>query len=164
MRPPTPGQSTAFTEDYPAGTRTLTTPVRLGAHLTTGQAWPPSPSADLIAIWDTGATRSVITRRLVQAVGLRPISLTTCTGVSGSFETSVYLVSLLLPNGVCLPQLEVVEADLGGPEADMLIGRDVIGEGDFAVSNFGGKTTLSFRLPAVERLDFVATEGGADRR
>lgn len=32
---------------------------------------------------------------------------------------------------------------------------DVIGLGDFAVSNYRGKTTFTFRVPSLEEIDFV---------
>jgi len=37
---------------------------------------------------------------------------------------------------------------------DMLIGMDVINHGDFAISNFDGKTTFSFRIPSLAKIDF----------
>jgi len=32
---------------------------------------------------------------------------------------------------------------------------DVIGMGDFAVSNFNGKTSFTFRIPSVAEADFL---------
>jgi uncharacterized protein YecA (UPF0149 family) len=32
---------------------------------------------------------------------------------------------------------------------------DVIARGDFALSNFNGKTTFSYRIPSVARTDYV---------
>ena len=39
--------------------------------------------------------------------------------------------------------------------ADVLIGMDVINCGDFAISNLDGKTSFSFRMPSLERIDFA---------
>jgi hypothetical protein len=36
----------------------------------------------------------------------------------------------------------------------MLIGMDVINYGDFAISNYNGKTTFSFRMPSLMKIDF----------
>jgi uncharacterized protein YecA (UPF0149 family) len=36
----------------------------------------------------------------------------------------------------------------------MLVGMDIIGQGDFAVSNYGGKTVFCFRVPSVGMSDF----------
>jgi len=40
-------------------------------------------------------------------------------------------------------------------EGDALIGMDIITVGDFAVSNFNGKTTHSYRTPSAGEIDFV---------
>jgi len=37
----------------------------------------------------------------------------------------------------------------------MLIGMDIIGIGDFAVSNYNNKTIFSFRYPSKHKIDFV---------
>ena len=39
--------------------------------------------------------------------------------------------------------------------SSLLVGMDIIGMGDFAVSNFKGETAFTFRLPSIERMDFV---------
>ncbi len=54
---------------------------------------------------------------------------------------------------VCIPQIWVTQAVLF--DADVLIGMDVIANGDFAVTNHQGKTLMSFRMPSVECIDFV---------
>jgi SEC-C motif len=48
--------------------------------------------------------------------------------------------------------MKVTEGILGG--FDVLIGMDIISQGDFAVTNFGGNTRFSFRVPSLEELDF----------
>lgn len=50
--------------------------------------------------------------------------------------------------------LNVTEGDLLG--ADVLIGMDVINNGDFSVTNHGGVTKFSFRMPSQNHIDFVA--------
>jgi uncharacterized protein YchJ len=41
---------------------------------------------------------------------------------------------------------------------DVLIGMDILGLGDFAVTHHQGKTTFSFRVPSRHEIDFVAEE------
>lgn len=106
------------------------------------------------AIWDTGATGSVITQRVVQSCGLKPIGMAIVHTAKGQSRSNVYFVSVFLPNKVVLPQLRVTEGGLPG-DADVLIGMDIIGQGDFAVTNKDGKTVFSFRIPSLERIDFV---------
>lgn len=39
---------------------------------------------------------------------------------------------------------------------NLLIGMDVITKGDFIITNFQGKTVMSFRVPSLSKVDFVA--------
>jgi len=72
----------------------------------------------------------------------------------GRAEASVYLVNFALPCGVAIPNLRVTMGNLGG-EYDVLIGMDVIGRGDFAVSNFNGRTVFGFRVPSAADVDWT---------
>ena len=52
---------------------------------------------------------------------------------------------------------------MGAPQgADILIGMDIIGVGDFAVTNRDGKTKFSFRLPSRADIDFVVEDKKSD--
>ncbi len=150
----TPNQPKAFTVPYPTRVSVLKTPVGVGPPFDPKQESPPiDASLDLGAIWDTGATGTVITKSLAEKLDLKPIDLVVSKSVSGTFESNVYLVSLWLPNIVCIPVITVIEADIG--LADVLIGMDVISQGDFAVTNMGGNTTFTFRIPSTECIDFA---------
>jgi len=115
-----------------------------------------------IAIWDTGATSCVIGERVVKECNLKPISMTKVSTADGEHDADVYLISLFLPNRVFLSQLVAVSGKLKG--ADMLIGMDVINRGDLAVTNVGGKTTMTFRMPSCECIDFVEKGQGSKGR
>jgi hypothetical protein len=114
------------------------------------QSHPPATGFN--ALWDTGATNSVITQKVVDACGLVPISMTQVNGVHGPEVAEVYLISLKLPNQVDFSQLRVTKGKFIG--ADVLIGMDIINRGDFAVTNHNGITTFSYRFPSQERIDF----------
>jgi hypothetical protein len=62
-------------------------------------------------------------------------------------------VDFVLPNGVQI-QTEVTSCDSLG-NCDALIGMDIITLGDFSISNYGKKTTFSFRIPSVRKIDFT---------
>ncbi len=107
------------------------------------------------AIWDTGATSTVITQKVVNDLGLKQVSVAQLTTASGKKDDApVYLVAIFLPNLVYRPELMVVQASVTG-DAEVLIGMDIIGRGDFAVSNKDGKTVFTFRMPSLERIDFT---------
>jgi len=115
----------------------------------------PVGLASFKAIWDTGATGCVITPAVVAACGLKPTGMTLASGMNSSGMCETYLVCICLPNRIVFPSHKVIKADLpaGGP--DILIGMDVITLGDFSVTNKGGVTLFSFRVPSELSTDFV---------
>jgi len=109
--------------------------------------------ANFNAIWDTGATGTVITKKVVDELGLKPVRKTKVRHANGEAIVNVYYINLFLPNQVAFKFIPVTEGILGD-DASVLIGMDVITMGDFAVSNFNGKTTFSFRVPSIGEIDF----------
>nr|ABZ06474.1 hypothetical protein ALOHA_HF4000010I05ctg1g38 [uncultured marine microorganism HF4000_010I05] len=63
------------------------------------------------------------------------------------------LVNIILPNSLGVRSVRVTKGDMAG--VDLLIGMDVIGKGDFAVTNLNEITKLSFRFPSAAHIDFV---------
>lgn len=98
------------------------------------------------AIWDTGATNSVITDIVAKKVSLLPTGMTEAHGVHGKNLVNTFIVDILLPNRVCIPNVRVSEGKLLD-NIDILIGMDIIQLGDFAISNTNGKTIFSYCLP-----------------
>lgn len=125
--------------------RSLNTEVRL--IFPGGKQSPPFK-----AVWDTGATRSVVTRRVSRH--LDPVGVTQILGVNSETIVFTYFASLLLPNNEVV-RLQVAEVEsAAGP--DVLVGMDIIALGDFAVSSYEGTTSFTFRMPSQERIDFTA--------
>lgn len=108
-----------------------------------------------MAVWDTGASASVITERVVFECGLKQISFQEVYTASAKYNAEVYLVSLALPNNVGFVSVKVTKGDLGKGGPDVLVGMDIITQGDFAVTNHGGRTTFSFRCPSLQQIDFT---------
>ena len=107
-----------------------------------------------MGLWDTGATSTTITSKVIKALALPELGITKASGVSGTFMTSVHMIDLMLPNGIVVPKLKVTKGILGD-HFDVLIGMDVISLGDFAISNYNGSTALSFRIPSLMKTDYV---------
>ncbi len=140
----------AFTSTSNQGLlRVLTTSVRVFEKPVVN----PLEGKDYVAIWDTGATNSCITKNVVDHLNLKPISKTRVSGAFGEEIKNVYMVSIGLPNKVGFPNMPVTEVVL--KDADVLIGMDIISDGDFAVTNKGGLTKFSYRHPSMEHIDFV---------
>lgn len=109
--------------------------------------------SEFLAIWDTGATNTVITETVVNTCGLKPIGMARVNTVNGQTDCPVFLINLFLPSNVGFHHLRVTQGQLTG--ADMLIGMDVITRGDFVVTNKDSKTVFSFRIPSCQCIDFV---------
>ena len=90
---------------------------------------------------------------MVERLSLYPISQEDVATANGIFTANVYLVSLHLVNNVVFPALRVTEAELGN-DVDVLIGMDIIGAGDFAITHADGKTCLSFQIPSRRKIRF----------
>ena len=103
-------------------------------YLPTNPDVPLPPIVEFDAIWDTGATGSVITQKVVDACGLAPITMAQVHGVNSSGMSEVYLVNIYLPNHVVFIGVHVIKGELPESGADILIGMDIITRGDFAVT------------------------------
>lgn len=110
-----------------------------------------------LAIWDTGATNSVITQSCAKSLGLIPVSKAMVKGVHGGKEVNVYYVNVTLNNNNITLNAQVTEcSELSADHATgFLIGMNIISLGDFAITNFNGKTVMSFRVPSLQKIDFV---------
>jgi hypothetical protein len=106
-----------------------------------------------LGIWDTGATNSVISQKVVNECALKPIGMTKVHSATEVTECETFLVSIILPNKLGVPTVKVTKGLIA--ECDVLIGMDIIGSGDFAISHPDGQTIFSFRLPSSGAIDFV---------
>ena len=98
---------------------------------------------EFTALWDTGATGSVISQTVVDACELQATGTRTMRQAQGSTQgVSAYTINIELPNDLEFQALPVILGDL--PGYDMLIGMDIIGLGDFAITHPEGDTKFSF--------------------
>lgn len=114
----------------------------------------PSKVVNCGALWDTGATNSVITKRLAGELNLKPLTQTKVRHAQGADFVNVYLVNIALENGVGFSFIRVTEGVLEG--FDVLIGMDIITMGDYSITNVNNKTTFSFRIPSLKTIDYEA--------
>jgi hypothetical protein len=108
------------------------------------------------ALWDTGATSSVITKATADALGLAPVGLVKVKHAGGESDQNSHIVNFYLPNLVAVSGVLVSEC----PDVDgtfgAIIGMDIIGRGDLSISNVKNQTWMSFRFPSTRAVDFVA--------
>ena len=100
----------------------------------------------------------MITRRVVEDCDLKAIGMSRVRGVNDVRSAEAYLINIRLPNDVEFSNLRVIGTEELSGGADVLIGMDIIGAGDFAVSNYKGRTTFTFRCPSQARIDFLPPE------
>jgi predicted aspartyl protease len=106
------------------------------------------------ALYDTGATHSAISPQVVADLNLASIGARTVGVGGGTLATTSHLVNIALPNKVMFGMNQVAKMVLLGG-VDALIGMDILGMGDFAVTHHEGKTTFSFCVPSRREIDFV---------
>ena len=120
-------------------------------HPASGNAQPTVHTVK--AVWDTGATGSAISKKVIQDLGLSHIDEVDNHTANGTRKAKVYLVNIYLPNKVAFPALRVVDGDFHG--CDVLVGMDIIGSGDLAITHKFGKTWMTFQMPPSHDTDYV---------
>jgi hypothetical protein len=153
-RPVPVSQAQAFTARHTQRVLVLSTEVEVFPAFLPTQT--PLAGKKYRAVYDTGATHSAISPSVVNDLALTSIGVAQVNVASGTMDTTSHLVNIALPNRVGFSMVRVTKATLRG--CDVLIGMDIIGNGDFAVTHHQGKTTFSFRCPSQDEIDFVAQE------
>ena len=147
----------AFTTKFTGISLRITTPVELSEGFDPGN--PPAPPVATMrtaALWDTGATNSVITRATAATLGLVPSGSAQVNHAGGRGVANTYVVNVKLPNEVTVVGVLVSECpDIVG-DFGAIIGMDIICRGDFSITNVDGKTCMSYRVPSIQEIDYVA--------
>lgn len=146
----------AFTLDYKGLAESLQTPCGICEGISVedlSKRVNHPPVTQVTAIWDTGAEMSSVSETIIQSMGLVPVGRARNYTAGGEIDVNIYVINILLPCDVNFAMIPVTGNDLG--DADMLIGMDIISQGDFSITNVGGMTTFSFRIPSIERIDYV---------
>ena len=115
------------------------------------------PRLTVTAIWDTGASHTAFSRTLIQKLDL------ICTGgedhhyhsAEGLQSTKFYGANIYLTRKLHYPIWQVMEV-VKVHDGEVLIGMDIIGKGDFVISNYPQEPIFSFRRPSQKRISFNA--------
>lgn len=106
-------------------------------------------------LWDTGATNSVISTNLVKSLNLPVTGIIDITGVNNVMNSNTYLIGIKLPNNIMFNDFITVSESSNLQGFDILIGMDIISQGDFAISHTSsGDITMSYVYPPHKHIDF----------
>ena len=107
------------------------------------------------AVWDTGATHTVISPYVVEECDLKHRGWTEMEVVNGQEEAEArtFVVTVGLPAGVIVPDITVAEGT--APGCDVLIGMDIISMGDFVLTHMYGETRFLFQVPSRFNIEHV---------
>ena len=139
----------AFNILYDKPVKELISRIKIFPLLTIDKAARNVP-VDVEALWDTGATVTCIKPALFSRLNLHPLDATnhvTLTGIGGKITANSTLVNLSLTPNFAIEYCSVYIADFPG-DAEVLIGMDIIGIGDFVVCNANNKASFSFAIPS----------------
>ena len=131
----------AFTTSYPNIVRSIVTEIGI----VTGVSGSSTQVVKCKALWDTGAVYSVVSADFARKLGLTSFDSGRAYTAQGSYDTSVYLLDIFLPNGMIVKDLRVSDGTF--QDFDFLLGMDVISLGDFTITNKEA-TKFTFRIPA----------------
>jgi hypothetical protein len=154
----------AFNERYGQIVPELKTPIKVSPVSTLTPALKDT-SVMVNAIWDTGATCTVITHELQRQLNLYPVRKAIAKGVNSITKTDMVIISITLPNGAVIQGVTAMVADINSDGSHVLIGMDVITLGDFSISNTDSETVFSFAIPPFkERLTLVERAAAANQQ
>lgn len=128
---------------------------------------PGSPlTLTVRAVWDTGASRSLLSRRVADLLSLSYIGqLNMRTPFNAEYKCDCSQVDVIIVLGASFITLPVVVADCphSDRDCDLLLGLDFITLGDFALSHYRGELYMSFVYPPIGApINYV--ELAADRK
>ena len=136
------GQPSAFTAKFSNRASALETNVRISEPHDPLLGGPLPKAIEFKAVWDTGASLTAITQQVIDTLGIQKIDEVDNYTANGRRTAGVYLVNVYLPNNVAFFRIRVIDGDIYGTDA--LIGMDIIGQGDFAVTHRFKKTWMTF--------------------
>jgi hypothetical protein len=126
-------------------TRMIITEVTVRRATVSGGVYDTAPvDIPIRALWDTGAYMSVISATLAGKLAISSPDTSLLFGIGGVVRSKLYDISVTLPNKVIFPIIRA--AEWGGHQLyDMLIGMDIISQGEFFLSSVSGKTVFTFK-------------------
>lgn len=150
-----PPQFQAFTLKFNGTANRIISDISVAEAFDPGATNPHPQHHAAKALWDTGATKSVISDKLAKVIGLIPTGIAEVRHAGGVSQSPTYLVNFALPHRVGVVGVQVTEFPETSGRFGVIVGMDVICLGDLALTNLGGHTWMSFRMPSCATVDYV---------
>ena len=99
----------------------------------------------VLAAWDTGAERSMISKSLAAKLNVRRIGKMSMMSVNSPQIVDTCFVNVHLFDGSDIPVFAGIQDE--DERQDLLIGMDIISMGNFSIESIGFETSLLFKLP-----------------
>lgn len=111
------------------------------------------------ALWDTGATLSVVTPHVVSALGLQATGVIKSLHAGGETLSKTYFVDIALPNKILIQGQKVSVCAEQNGIFDIIIGMDIISLGGFSITGQGERRKVSFCIPSAIDVDYAEIFG-----
>jgi hypothetical protein len=98
------------------------------------------------ALWDTGATISAITPKLVRELSFIPAGTIAISGITGALDVKFVLAAIQFPDGILRKNIKMAVCDFS-QEINIILGMDIITLGDFQLLHGNNSTVFSFTSP-----------------
>jgi hypothetical protein len=146
----------ALTLTAPGIAQSIILPVVVGQSKSFCQRFGLSETeVDVYALLDTGATSSSISNTLAASLGLEILDICRIETAGGIITTNAYSIDITLRSMVSFLNIHAGEFS-GNSRFDIIIGMDILTQGDLAITNGNGRTVVSFRVPPdPEHIDYV---------
>ena len=101
-------------------------------------------------MWDTGATNTLISQKVVDDLGLKPYGVCLFSDNTTTEKRETFLVHLGLPTGTTALNVEAMLTL--SEDYDVVIGMDIISLCDFCFTNKDNASCFSLRHPSNEKI------------
>jgi len=102
--------------------------------------------ADVMALVDTGATNSSISNKLANSLNMKVIEQCKVAAAGGIHTANVFLIDISLKGMINFKNIRSA-GFVGNDVFDIIIGMDILTQGDLAITNHDNQTVVSFRVP-----------------
>ena len=115
---------------------------------------------ELKAFWDTGASHTHISQRVIDILNLKPKRKVKTLSHHGNDIVNVYTVTIMLPTDYMVVDIDVLSESQKILDTDVVVGMDIISNGDFHMDYTGERPVFTFKHPnpESEKDTFVETE------